>query len=74
MQGALLHKSEENPDRAARQSSFREGVCDPNGLVHRVIRWAPAIAAIGIRLKAGFVDENPICRATLSQDRAQLST
>ncbi len=32
MQGALLHKSEENPDRTVRRSIFREGVGGPRHL------------------------------------------
>ena len=42
------------------------------GAVNWVVTWAPAVAAIGIRLKPGFVAINPIRQTTLDPDLAQL--
>ena len=39
--------------------------------VNLVAMWTPAVAVLGHRLEAGFVDGHPIRRATLSQDLAQ---
>ena len=39
--------------------------------VHRVATRAPAVAAMGVRLKPGLVDINPIRRTPLDHDLAQ---